>query len=256
VTESRSPVERVIAALRDDEAPPKVARERIRARLGVEPTIGGAAPVRIARPPALAPSPAWITPRSSTLALATFVAGTLVGAGLYARLGPSRVRVEVVALPPQATVPTVSLPAAPRPTAAPVPPSSESPAAPQASSPSEAPSPKPRPSSAVPANSADSQLTAERRLLDRARAALVAEEAPQALEWLARHRRLFPNGILSDERDALSVEALVKAGRYDEARQVAQVLLRRVPDSLFASTVRSAIESIPVTEKTDRANPH
>jgi len=54
--------------------------------------------------------------------------------------------------------------------------------------------------------------------------------------------------VLGEERDALTVEALVGAGRYDEARSLADAFHRRSPDSLFTTTVSSAIRSIPAQD--------
>jgi hypothetical protein len=103
----------------------------------------------------------------------------------------------------------------------------------------------PVPSAPRPAPSAASQLGAERTLLDGARAALVQGDAAGALALLERHRRSFPSAILGEERDAMQVEALVKAGRYDEARARAEAFRKRAPDSLFLATVDSAVASIP-----------
>jgi hypothetical protein len=63
-----------------------------------------------------------------------------------------------------------------------------------------------------------SQLAAERVLLDQARTALVEGDVARALEYVQRHRRTFVSPILGEERDAMEVEALVKAGRYEDAR--------------------------------------
>lgn len=117
-----------------------------------------------------------------------------------------------------------------------------------------APSPGPTPTSAPaavtlraePASSA-SQLAAERRLLDVARADLAQAEPERALARLGVHQVRYPRGFLSEERDAMAVQALVKLGRYDEARARASAFRERAPNSLFRSTVESAIESISVT---------
>jgi len=62
---------------------------------------------------------------------------------------------------------------------------------------------------------------------------------------LDRHRRTFSAPLLGEERDAMWIQALVKAGRYDDARTRAAAFRRRSPDSLFTSVVDSAIGSIP-----------
>jgi outer membrane protein assembly factor BamD (BamD/ComL family) len=82
-------------------------------------------------------------------------------------------------------------------------------------------------------------------LLDEARAALVQGDASRALERLDQHQTHFPDGLLAEERDAMQVQALVRAERYDEARARAATFRARSPSSLFLSTVESAIGSIP-----------
>jgi hypothetical protein len=95
------------------------------------------------------------------------------------------------------------------------------------------------------ASPASSQLNAERRVLDLARSALVAEDPNEALRRVGDHLARFPNGFLSEEREAIAIQALVKAARYDEARARARLFHVRSPDSLFASAVDSAIHAIP-----------
>jgi hypothetical protein len=51
--------------------------------------------------------------------------------------------------------------------------------------------------------------------------------------------------MLGEERDALRVETLVKAGRYEEARARADAFRKATPKSLFLSAVAAAIASIP-----------
>ncbi|MGO8995068.1 MAG: hypothetical protein ACLQVI_17270 [Polyangiaceae bacterium] len=102
------------------------------------------------------------------------------------------------------------------------------------------------PATRAPSPSAGpSQLAAERAVLDEARAALVGGDAARALDRLGRHRRLFLNPMLAEERDAMEVEALVRAGRSTEARARAEAFHRHSPNSLFMPTVDSAIASIP-----------
>ncbi len=101
----------------------------------------------------------------------------------------------------------------------------------------------PRASGAPPGRA--SQLSAERILLDEARVALAQGDTARAIERLDRHRRTYPVPLLSEERDALWIQALVKAGRYDEARARAAAFRRHAPNSFFSSMVESALESIP-----------
>jgi hypothetical protein len=82
-------------------------------------------------------------------------------------------------------------------------------------------------------------------LLDEARGALVQGDPNRALGRIEQHRRTFASPILGEERDAMEVEALMKAGRTAEARAKADAFGRRTPNSLFLPAVESAIESIP-----------
>jgi len=81
--------------------------------------------------------------------------------------------------------------------------------------------------------------------LDEARAALVQHDAQRALDALEHHRRAFPRALLAEERDAMRVQALVAAGRYDEARARASAFRKSAHDSLFLRMVDAAIASIP-----------
>jgi hypothetical protein len=95
------------------------------------------------------------------------------------------------------------------------------------------------------AKSRTSQLSAERLILEEARSAIMQGDTQRALDRLERHRRLFANALLGEERDALQVQALVKAGRYDDARVSAESFRKRAPDSIFLPMVEAAIASIP-----------
>jgi hypothetical protein len=87
------------------------------------------------------------------------------------------------------------------------------------------------------ASSPPRRLYAEQELLDRARALLLKGEPAAALKVIDMHRRRFPHGVLSEERDALQIEALGSAGRTDEACRAAQVFHGAYPGSLLARAV-------------------
>jgi outer membrane protein assembly factor BamD (BamD/ComL family) len=103
------------------------------------------------------------------------------------------------------------------------------------------------PSSSSPSSSptGPSQFAAERQLLDEARDALVKGDPERALDRVETHRRRFLNPLLAEERDAMEIEALARAGRLAEARARADQFQKRSPDSLFLPTVQSAVESNP-----------
>jgi hypothetical protein len=152
----------------------------------------------------------------------------LVGVGLYSALAPVRA--------PRVVYVDRIVPAPAAPTVAEAPAAVAIPAAPIAITTSTA---------SVAPSSRASQLSAERILLDEARAALAQGDPARALDRLERHRRTFATPLLGEERDAMWIQALVKAGRYDEARTRATSFRKHSPDSLFSSVVDSAIDSIP-----------
>jgi hypothetical protein len=60
-----------------------------------------------------------------------------------------------------------------------------------------------------------------------------------ALERMDEHRRAYPNGALSEEREALRVGALCALGRSD-AQAEARAFLANHPASPFVARVREA----------------
>lgn len=73
------------------------------------------------------------------------------------------------------------------------------------------------------------RLREEGRLLARAQQALAAGQPAQALRVLEQHRVGFPTGALVLERRALEAVALCQAGRRDEGRTHAELLLAEHP---------------------------
>jgi hypothetical protein len=71
----------------------------------------------------------------------------------------------------------------------------------------------------------------EAHLLSQARAAL--EDNPsKSLTLIAQHERLYPRGVLTEEREVLKVRALQKTGREDAAEQEAREFRKQHPDSI------------------------
>ena len=220
--------DRTLSLLREEKVPPTDARTRVRGRLAVAAALpprpsgrgGGATGTAVGH---LAPF---------KLAAVALVIGGGAGAGLHAALTrPAPPQIVYVDRTPTITTPVSSvaspaLAVAPTTTRAGA---GESPAV-------------PRPSSAI---SRPSQLTAERSLLDEVRGLILQGNAAGALDRLRESRREFPHPILGEEREALTIEALVGAHRYDEARALAESFREHSPDSLFSSTVDGAIRSIP-----------
>ncbi len=78
-----------------------------------------------------------------------------------------------------------------------------------------------------------------------ARAWLRAGDANRALETLGALERDEPNGLLIQEREALTVEALAALGRRDAARARADAFLVRYPRSPHVLAVRRAAGYAP-----------
>ena len=161
------------------------------------------------------------------LLLTTFALGMGSGAALHSRLRSGAT--PATAAPAQAPPPAVA-PATSRST-------------PQPATPPHASTGCPASSSRAPERPTDTDrgLGRERALLDQARAALVGGEASIALAALDRHRRMFPDGHLEEERDVLRVRALLAAGRAKEAQVEAGGFLHKHPASLFRPAVEEAI---------------
>ena len=87
-------------------------------------------------------------------------------------------------------------------------------------------------------------LAAEQGLLDMARTALAKGEPGAALAPLERHAQRFPNGKLSEEREALRVRILALLGRDDEAKARAEAFQSHFPGSLFAPVIHNALDAI------------
>jgi len=93
---------------------------------------------------------------------------------------------------------------------------------------------EPRPVSAPP-------LAAELAALDAARTSLSHSDPNAALAALDGYARSFPRGKLKLEAEVLRIGALAKSGQTDAARKRAELFLRRHPDSVLASRVRSYV---------------
>lgn len=85
-------------------------------------------------------------------------------------------------------------------------------------------------------------LTQEVALLSRATTALSNGRIAEALKALDEHQRLFPNGVLSEERRAAKAQALCSSGRVAEGR--AQ-LARISPGSPAGKRARQVCDSAP-----------
>ena len=98
-------------------------------------------------------------------------------------------------------------------------------------------------SDASAASLVSSRLREESAAVLAIRRTLLAGNAREALTLLARARAEFPHGALAEEREALSVRALMAAGDRDAARLRGEAFLRRFPRSPQAGEVRRLLGS-------------
>lgn len=181
--------------------------------------------VTLARPSA----PASVSPAPSVAISATLPRATEVPAPTAAS-APPPARVEPA--PGSSTPRGVEAPSAP-PTAGSIAPSS--PLGSSAAFPVEVDD------ASVGAGSGDfaAQLRAESQVVASAREALRRGDVELAFSRLGDAERRFPGGILNQERETLLIEALMRAGRVDAARQRAAAFLVAHPKSAHAARVRA-----------------
>ncbi|MFT3768137.1 MAG: hypothetical protein QM820_22020 [Minicystis sp.] len=108
-----------------------------------------------------------------------------------------------------------------------------------------APPSSPRARASVEEPGRDESLAAERRLLDEAQRALAEGRSAAAQEALDRHAREFPRGRLGEEREALSIRALARAGRMEEARARADRFRAAHPRSILLPAIEATVGTIP-----------
>ena len=217
------------------------AAERAHLLSRIASTVGGFPPVDggESNPPGdpAAPAPSGLvrglTAHPARLALATFIVGGILGAAI----DHAATRARPSDPPPQTSLAPVS----PAPPVATV----ESPTTsvthlPDA--PSSASAPSPRAPAAIDPITKDTALAAERTLIDTAKTALGRRDDAAALETLDRHARTYPRGELSEEREALKVQALVGAKRVAEARGCAERFKKTYPRSMLMPVVDDALQ--------------
>jgi len=271
-------IAKLLGAERARRGPPKAVRTRVRERVNASILLPAPPPTQAPHPSsgvphaipmvkAIAGVIGTMGPVARTVALVASVAvsGTAVGV-LTARReppeGPSMAesvaaptraeasgggassvpltrRVEAPAVVPTPTATTLHAPATG--VARPISPMAARAPMPQDTASVAAPSP-PATSTAPPTGET---LAAERSLLDEASGALRAGDAQAALRDLDLHGQRFPVGVLAEERDAMTVEALVAAGRADDARAAGARFRAAHSGSLLQPTVEDALRSIP-----------
>jgi hypothetical protein len=83
-----------------------------------------------------------------------------------------------------------------------------------------------------------SQLQEETKAVLAARQALRSNDATKALRLLEQARQKFRNGVLTEEREALTIDALARSGNRSRAEERAKAFLIAHPRSPHASDVQ------------------
>ena len=233
-------VRALLDAERSGRRMPEPVRERLGARVAAIPFVI----------PAGWPSATTAAPRSMGRRLAHLLGHRLSVAAVSLGVGGGvGAKIEAVAIhrstrPPAAVQAPVAAAAVPAPVPVPV----ATPEAPAERTADKSPR-RDRPRERVQAPDvpapAPSTLAAERTLLETARTALTRGNASEALDALSRHERLFAHGELAEERESLRVQALLLAGRREEARAAAQRFEAKYPKSLSIAAVRASLSESP-----------
>jgi hypothetical protein len=94
---------------------------------------------------------------------------------------------------------------------------------------------------ATPINDGEARLREETALVQRAEGWL-ARDPSAALRLANEHRQRFARGILSEEREVVAIDALLRLGRRDAAEQRAQLFFASHEGSLHARRIRRLLE--------------
>jgi hypothetical protein len=86
-------------------------------------------------------------------------------------------------------------------------------------------------------------IEAESAIVARAQDAL-ASDAERALELADEHHRLFPTGVLAEEREVIAIDALARLRRVDAAAARARELEIHFPKSPHRHRVRALVDSM------------
>jgi hypothetical protein len=228
-------VDLFLAALRSDVVPmPEPTRARVGERLAkltlISPVPQPSLPLQAAA------APAWHqTPR---VLLAVPIA-LVVGAAGQAWLSAGRATTPAVVASAQpatvASAPTIVAP----PSAAVAAPAADERTAPAVPAP--AVSTASRPATLAPLSSNRLSANDDLALLERARSAFATGDTPGTLQLLRQHQQRFPSSMLQQEREALTIRALVAAGRRSEAKRRAEAFAKSYPRSALRGSVERAV---------------
>lgn len=98
-------------------------------------------------------------------------------------------------------------------------------------------------------------LASEQMLLNPARGELARGDGNGALARLELHARRFPNGALAQERDAMTIRALVLTGNRDHARARASTFRAHYPDSLLWPMIQATLATLATRDAPLSARP-
>lgn len=105
------------------------------------------------------------------------------------------------------------------------------------SRPSSSPVPVPPEATATTQDQKDAELAAERALVDRARSALGRGDTAASLEAVAAHETRFPRGRLTEERELVAIQTLVRRGDGAAAKARADRFRKTHPKSVFLPAI-------------------
>jgi hypothetical protein len=186
---------------------------------------------------------------ASALLVKAGLALIAVGALLFA--GRALLRSDVASISPAVQVPALARSAAPvAPASTPAEPQLEPATPPPPAAPSAAPlhpanaaHPSKAPSAPAPVapSSSGSDASEESRVVGAARDALRSGNPGAALALLSEAQRRFGGGVLGQEREALSIEALAKSGQRALARTRGEAFLNNYAHSPYAARIRTLI---------------
>jgi hypothetical protein len=107
----------------------------------------------------------------------------------------------------------------------------------------------PTPVAAPTAEGATERSPGDEFALLRAARQAIEDRPERALALTSQHARLFPAGMLSQERETIAVEALVKLGRASQAQTRAHAFLAAHADSPYKSRVEAALARISAAQR-------
>jgi hypothetical protein len=230
------PLEPWLGVLRADVQPmPEPARARVVSRLATTALVATAAVAAPATAQTMLRR-GFVHSRLFAVALA-LPAGALIGAAGHAYWPRSVAPPAVVSAPrvsAKAVIPQIS--EVSEPPAAMPPIALEPLPAPTSSS-----RPPPAAASSVKSEPDAPSLERELSLLERARTRLSEGQPHATLQLLREHQLAYPTSALQQEREALTIRALMAAGRIDDARARAARFVEAYPSSALRGSVERAV---------------